>query len=71
MLAEAKAVWPHDAINIEVSWSLYSTHQCHGDCYNDCLYQSGTYTSGHGWYTVYTEVLLTDDKPVLVCPSVK
>ena len=65
--AEARAAWPNDNFHIEIGWSTYSDDPCLDDCSDDCYYQSDNYTSGRGWYTSYTYVLITEDRGAYVC----
>jgi hypothetical protein len=71
ILREARAVWPSEAFHIEIGWSTYSKNICTSGCSTDCYYQSERYTSGRGWFTTYTYVLIRHDKPLLICHYIK
>jgi hypothetical protein len=67
ILREAKSVWPNEKFQIGIDRTTYSDTPCFDNCIDDCYYQSQDYSSGRGWYTVFTYVFIPSDRAVVVC----
>lgn len=60
--ADAKSVWPSEKYRISLGYGTYSKNLCtSSNCIDDCYYQSSSYTSGQGWFTVFTYVLVRSE----------